>query len=721
MSGDLQPLQSTPSEPGQPLSERERLLRLLGSFHTTLMVVLIALRPLVWDGDAASPANLVYLALIQLALLVTAGEFVGGLRTTLRWSWTGLVFAGLVLALVPASLRAPIPATGSAFMWQLLMHLGLGAYLLQILPGRERVAWSALIAGLGAEVAIGWVQGLYVLPKMADDSAQGDAAVAAEGIAANDLLERIRRGGWFGTFTLSNALAAWLLLTVIPLLGAAWQRGAGRLLWIALALSGSGLFLATRSKGALIAALVVGGVWWLVYQRRWWRWLPLPLGMVAVCALFLVPGWSDGVDASARVRWGYWSGAITLVREAPFIGLGIGAFAERSAGVLPLWAEPSRLVHNEPLETAVVAGLPVALLLVALLVLLAWPRRDEQFTVVQVDNGADSGQTTWLTPLALIVITAYLCLLGMLDGNLGWWPGGEGPLGQAAWGVVVGLWMAMLLRLTRGLQPVPKPWLRLAVAALVVHSLIDFDLHSFAVVGTLITVAVLAGSCGAESCGTGSCCIGRQAAERRVGRGLGLVMLVAIFALGFGWLQWAHTALELRHAQDIIRALRLTRDPLHADDGFSALANQMGVAEPSATDNRARTELLHMAVTTGLSQCATDPTTAVQLISIMPPSAARLAQLDALWPRLPYALSLARLRAQDYLVAGRWLDAVSEMRRGLALAPAYIPARQEFEGLLEQIANRDPDHADQWRAARTQAAAERVALEPLVDFRNRKQ
>ena len=683
---------------------------MLANFHDTLIVLLVALRPLVWDGDAASPANLVYLALILLALFITAAEYAGGLRVQVRWSWTGILFAALVAILVPAAMWAPIPADGAAFFWQLVLHLGLGAYLLQIIPGRERVAWSALVAGLGAEAAIGWVQGLYVLPKMAAGSALGDTAVAAEGIAASDLVERIQRGGWFGTFTLSNTLAAWLLLALIPMVGAAW-RGRG-VFAISLGIAGSGLFLATRSKGALVAVAVAAGIWWMLYQRHWWRWLPVPVGIMVVGAMFLIPGWSDGVDASARVRWGYWSGAVTLVREAPLTGHGIGAFAQRSSGVLPLWAEPSRLVHNEPLETAVVAGIPAALVLIFLLLFLMWPRSGDR-----AERLADAAvKVPLLAPITLIVITGYLSLLGMIDGNLGWWPGGDSLVGQGVWGLLVGAGLGAVV-IGAGRIPLPSGmWLRLALAALAVHSLIDFDLHSFAVIGTLLVVGILAGGQRHERLLSGGLSGGLSPG---FGRGLGVVLLVGVICLGVGWVRWAHDAFDLRNAQDLVRALRLTRDPAHVDDGFATLAAQLGVIEPPAGDRRGRNEVIAQAVATGLSLSVSDPTIAVQLISILPPSPERLAQLDALLSRVPYHLPLARLRAQDHLVAGRWREAITEMQRGVSLAPAYLPARQELETLLGQIADRDPGHAAEWRSERAQAAAERAAFEPMVDYRNR--
>ncbi len=689
-----------------PLSEKERLQQVLTVIHSTLTVLLIALRPLVWDGDVSSPANLVYLALILLALLITVGEIAGGLRTAVRWSVTGLLFAALVIVVIPAALNAPIPATGSAFIWQLALHLGLGAYLMQTIPGRESLAWSALVAGLGAEVAIGWVQGLYVLPKMLTDH-QSAAAIIAEGTEPDDFAERIANGGWFGTFTLSNSLAAWLLLTVVPVLGIAWRVGLARcvaspLTWI-LALGGSGLLVATRSKGALIALAAAAGGWWLLRQRGWLRWLPMLLIGLAVGLVVMRPAWSSGLTASAQVRWGYWSGAVALVREAPLTGLGIGSFAERSSGVMPLWAEPSRMVHNEPLELAVVAGIPAALLLVLVLLLVCWPRR------VDADQWADhdsrfGAKTPWLAPITLALITAYLALLGMLDGNLGWWPGGASMLGQGAWGVLVGGGLALCL-LWSLRSPLPaRWWLRLALAALALHTLIDFDLHSFAIIGTLITVAVLAGGTHRES---------------PVPRWVGAVGLIGVLVFSTSWIWWANRAMDLRYADNLVRAMRLIRDPAHIEEGFASVAAQLGVEPPAIGDRRGCSELLAQAVATGLAWSAADPTLTTTFISVLPPSIERLARLDEMALRLPYSLAVTRLRAQDYLAAKQFPEAVNEMRRGIAIAPAYLPMRQELETLCEQLITHDPANAERWHKEQADSARQRESLASIVNYRNR--
>ena len=685
-------------------SEIERLKRFVDGLHGTLLVALIALRPLVWDGDASSPSNLVYLALILIALLVTAVEVACGGRAVLRWSWTGVAVAGFVVALLPAALHAPVPAEGAAFWWQLVLHVGLGAYLMQVIPGRERLTWMALLTGLAAEVAISVIQGLWVLPRMAEATALNDASMAMEGVSSSDFAERIERGGWFGTFTLSNTLAAWLLVVAVPAAGAVYQRGL-RVWPLILCGAAGGVLIATRSKGAFVALGMVVGIWWMLRQRGWVRWLPLPVGALALVLLLKVPALYDGLDASARVRIGYWTGAVALVEQAPLTGLGIGAFAHRSAAVMPLWAEPSRLVHNEILELAVVAGMPLAVVLLGLLLSCAWPRRADGRELL-APPAPDGVVLAAAAVLALLV--SYLGLFGLLDGNVGWWSGGSSLLGQISWTALVGVAMSLMLWLVRSVPPPPVWWLRLGLAAIAVHCLVDFDLHSFAVIGTLLAIAVLAAP---------------SARELPTRRWMGGVLLLTVAALTLGALKWADSALTLRSVDELVRSLRLVGDPQHAADGFHDLAFRLEVDEPAAGDRAGRQALVMVAIERALTLTMTsgtaDPTRVVQILALLPPSAARLARLDALLPILPAYAPLANLRAQDLAQQQRWAEAVSESRRAVALAPAYLPARQELVRLLSRAADQDLLRAPSWRAEQAAAEQELKALEPLVNYRNR--
>ena len=680
-------------------TERERRDRLLAGIHAALLTALIVFRPLVWDGDAASPANLVYLALTVLALLVVAVEVACGIRPQLRWSWLGVVFVGFVLLLIPAAVRAPATLAGATWWWQLVLHLGLGAYLLQVVPGRERLTWTALVTAVVGELLIGWVQGLYVLPVMAASTAAGDIGAAAEGISGSDLGERIANGGWFGTFTLSNSLAAWLLVAAVPLIASIRRPwSAASWLGVSLLVAAVGLFLATKSKGALLALLVMGAIWWWrqIPDRRW-RWLPLPAVLLGVALIWFVPAIQTGLQASARVRLGYWQGAWSLLGESPWTGLGWGAFAERASAVLPVWAEPSRLVHNEILELAVVAGIPLALALGALLIAIAWPRRDDALPRSADDRIPLSAAGT------IVGLGAYLGLLGMLNGNVGWWPGGGTIIGQLAWSLVISVVLGVVLLTLR--LPFPPGWcFRLALAALSLHCLIDFNLHSFAVIGTLLVVAVLAG--------------GRRQ-EIACGRLVGLSLVVLTLSLGYGALQWAAAALTQRGLQDEIRELRLVGDPAHAQDALAAIAYGRGEPPPNPGDRAAIQRLVAATITDLNARAAAEPEIALQLCALSPLSPERAARLDALRVALPFNSTVSRLRADEYVHVGDYPAAVSEMRRALSLAPASQPLRQQLVRILERAARQDPAHAERWQDERAAVEAERQRLEPLVDFRNR--
>ena len=680
-------------------AERARLVTLIDRLHGGLVVALIVLRPLVWDGDPASPANLIYLALIALALLILGCELLGGLRPLVRWSWLGVAFAGLVVAVIPAALGAPRPTEGAAWWWQLAFHAGLGFYLLQVVPERLRIAWAALVTGVLGEIAISWIQGLYVLPAMAEAARANDLAIAAEGVAVGDLSERIARGGWFGTFTLSNTLAAWLLVAAVPLIGVVWSATAGwRWLAGSLLVAVVGVFLATRSKGALVAIALAGGLWWLLYQRGWRRWLPVPVALLGVAAFVCLPTVQSALDASGKVRLGYWQGALALIAEQPLSGHGWGAFAERAGSVLPLWAEPSRLVHNEPLEMAVIAGLPLALALVGLLAWVAWPRR-------QVTAVSEPGPLLHVSAaIGLAVIIAYGCLLGMLDGNLGWWSGGQTLAGQAAWGLMVGIVLAAFLPLAARLPLPHSGWLRLGLAALALHCLVDFNLHSFAVTGTLLAVACLARA------------PSRQWSQPRLA---GSLVLALTAVLVIGGVRWAAQAGDLRATGDLVRSLRLSRDPAHGEEGLSGLAAYVGVELPAAGDLRARSALVGAAVDLAWERAQPDPVPALDVLNLAPSSPQRLERLDLLFPRIPWSTGLARLRSDDLAAAGRWDASVAEAERAVRLSPAHLPTRQLLSALLERASRGVPAHAEAFQARRKAVEEELVVLQPVVDYRNR--
>ncbi len=265
----------------------DRPARWSGRLHDVLLVALIVLRPLVWGGDATSWDSLAYLVLTAGALGVVVAEGWCGWRPAWRWNWGGLLALLLLLTLAPAAARSATPSAAWGMWGMVLADLGLAAYAMQALPGRTRLAWAALVAGLALLAGVAAAQQGVVLPAMRAALARGDPALARFETGHGDLAERLRNGGVFATFTLANTFAAYLLLTLPPLAAALLRPGTAPWLRAATALvallAGAAL-LATGSKGAYLALaaaavlLASGGL------RGWHRLLPPAALLLALAA-----------------------------------------------------------------------------------------------------------------------------------------------------------------------------------------------------------------------------------------------------------------------------------------------------------------------------------------------------------------------------------------------------------------------------------------------------
>jgi len=204
-----------------------------------------------------------------------------------------------------------------------------------------------------------------------------------------------------GYLGLSNVFGGLLILPALAATGLAldklrWARQAGRgrkprepgeiplpLLAAALTLAPAGLawagVLLSRSKGAIgagLAGLLLALPMWIYpdffrHHRR-------KLLVASLLALLLIVG---GIAAyglrhhslpgrSFQVRWEYWQGAVSIVREHPLLGVGPANFGDAYLlHRLPAAAEATKTPHNLLLEAAAQYGLPGGLLF---LLLLGW-------------------------------------------------------------------------------------------------------------------------------------------------------------------------------------------------------------------------------------------------------------------------------------------------------------------------------------------------------------
>jgi hypothetical protein len=682
--------------------------------HDLLLVALIVLRPLVWGGDATSWDSLAYLVLTAIALVLVGVEGWCGWRTAWRWNWGGVLAGLLLLALAPAAARSATPSTAWGMWGMILADLALAAYLMQTLPGRARLAWAALVAGLALLGVVAGMQCAVVLPAMRAALAHGDPALVRLETGHSDLAERLQNGGVFATFTLANTFAAYLLLTVPPVVAVLWRPAIAGWLRAAtalVALAGVAALGATGSKGAYLALALSGAVVAAGALRGWRRLLPPAALLLALAAALASSSLRAGLELSAQVRLGYWQGALALIGEAPWLGHGLGGFAGAAPRAMPLSAEPTRFVHNELLEAWADGGILAAALLIALLVRLipAGAGGPHQEPAAALLAGGGSGRLR-VAAGALLLLLPLFGALGMLASNLEWWPGAASDGGWMGWMFALAALAGALVVVASQLpSPPPCAW-RLAVLACALHCLIDFDLHSPGVRGCLAIIACLA----AAPARSLTLTLRRQLAAAVV-----IAALILAGTLGLT------RALELGSGEALAGCLQDLRSAQAAGNGaqhelaaLCALLGQppppsAGPAEVSVISDQALARLDEISWRWPRSS-----ELAARALALSPHGAARLASSERLRRLMPDDAGLRELQAQDLTALGRYQEAIAAEREAVRLAPAHLARRLALARLLDQAGDHDAVAGAALHAAAGAERAGAAALKTVVNPRN---
>lgn len=366
------------------------MLRSTGSPTSTaafLALALLAFSLPFARGGVDWPVQAAALAVAGLAALLSAGS---------RRGSTPLFLAGLAaVALATAAQLLPVPAAlhqlapGAASMFRTTLEpLGLypAARPFSLDPpatGRELAkAAACLLAALAAARLAGSQRRKELLLAAVALAGVGVsvAGLFAAGAGMGPLLEpRL-------TFVNPNHLAAFLNLTSMVALGFGLRsRGRTRLLWlIGFALASSGVFL-SLSRGGIAAFFVGVAVFALLHLRRErtdsaaprpWRRAALlvavatALAVVAYLALDPVLAEMRTVKgAASETKLALWPVALGMLRHFPLTGIGRGAFpAVFTSYQTETGAVTFTHVENEWIQAPVDLGLPVGLLLVAVIV-----------------------------------------------------------------------------------------------------------------------------------------------------------------------------------------------------------------------------------------------------------------------------------------------------------------------------------------------------------------
>ncbi len=539
---------------GRPTDDISGLAKKIDWLAALWLLVLPALRPMVWSGDPADAPNLAFYGLLTAATatgLLHRALWAAPLRPT-PWRLSLLVVA-LLAWLACTAVWSPAPATAWFRWWGWAAQLAAVWALLPAIHRHLRVLSAGLMLGLVGEALLVAGEHGFEKPALRARFATDPAMVDNERLRGQ-WDARVHSWRANGTFLLANCLASWVIL-VLPIALASLAHAAGRrVLATLLSVLAIGLLIASGSKAGVLAAATAGVLTVIRWHGRW-RWPAVAALLLAFAAAIAVPPLRQALGASADVRLGYWQAALVLTAEQPLIGHGLDGFARNYPRVKPPDAEETILVHNEPLQAAVDAGVPAALLLLAVL-LLPLTRRTGRTITTGTDVAAPRG--LWLGALALLGwALLFSChdpdtgIGGMLHPVLAGWPGGDdGRIHLWAVGMV-----ALLTAFTPWLLRLPAApawawwW---AGAALGLHALMDFPLHSPQVV--LILGLVLAAAWGQSAPAPAS------APVRPCPRRLALAAIgIPILALGGAAATWFmgdnHAAHERN--QDTQRVLRL--------------------------------------------------------------------------------------------------------------------------------------------------------------------
>ena len=387
-----------PAPAAPPRDRREMLRRGL----VILVTALVVARPLVLGEDPglllpqSDPGTLVLTILWLLAAVGWAGWRL--------WSgpgpWHGgLVEAGLLAAAGCLFLSSGTVASYRHPAWLLSwewLGLLLSLSVVRQLAGAAEVRRGLLAAILATGVAVSAFavyQAAYDLPHMRalygenrERLRQDWEKETGQPLDPDDpelvyLVERIKMDAVYGTFAHPNSFAGYLALLLPAAAGyalAAWRRrgpawqpvfagACAALMAVALAL--------TRSRGAILATLLIGAVLGLWFGRHFLRrhlaWTAGGLVVLVVAGVLAARAPSDkpALGQSMALRLNYWRAAWGMIRDHPWLGVGPGNFGRYFPRYMVPTAADEKILdpHNFALDVWAAGGVfALAALLVAL-------------------------------------------------------------------------------------------------------------------------------------------------------------------------------------------------------------------------------------------------------------------------------------------------------------------------------------------------------------------
>ncbi len=322
----------------------------------------------------------------------------------------------------------------------------------------------------------------------------------------------------------------------------------------------------------------------------------------------------------------------------------------------------------------------------------------------------------------------YASCMGLLTDNTPWWPLGRRlvvgwPLLEMFYWLMVAGLLAGTLALLVGLPPPPRWSCVLALTALGLHVLVDFDLHAGGVAGTCVVVALLAGGKVACRTNAGAGVAGpRSLLEWLPATGLAISGLVLT-----GW--WLSVAVRESEAVEIAS---LGEHWLGASDRDTReqLLERLAQHAGDALEEEARpAEVMSASLDRAAALAPWDYPLRLRLLSLRPPGMQREERLAELAGLYPSSAALERMWAEDERAAGQLhhdaglhhLAEITHLRQAIALDPNDLHFQRSLVDALERAAGvAASDRERQAMQHEAQTLRSRIkTLEPQVYWNNR--
>jgi putative inorganic carbon (HCO3(-)) transporter len=179
--------------------------------------------------------------------------------------------------------------------------------------------------------------------------------------APKDFLLRMTSDRVFGPFVYPNALAGFLVVAFAPTL--AWIHARGRgwnavARWLVLVFAGGVMIFClvlTGSRGGVVAfGSMAVVVFWCLAPKGGQRLAIVVVGLLVAVIGGLVLGQRGGSrqfsTSSLESRTDYWRGAISIIRDRPWVGTGPGTFGSIYPKYKTALTEEAQAVHNNYLQ-----------------------------------------------------------------------------------------------------------------------------------------------------------------------------------------------------------------------------------------------------------------------------------------------------------------------------------------------------------------------------------